>query len=422
LLLLLLGSCSALFGERAEPVDASGAPIAIDEEMDEPEYLGPDSIEDEYPFIRFIDHGDETYTALITVPKMAAGVAPTGDLPIQAALKAYVPCFMGETPSATMSRKQGYVFSSPNKAYSGEGKFDPVEEVLVVRGTEDDIRDVLTFIDVWVNSGPMIEIQAEVFETKRSDEFERGVEQIGTEPFFQDVQGQTFLRQLSGSFPGNTTTAGGVFALGLLDSSFQVDAAVSLLANEGWVDVLSRPRIITRNGVAALVKSTEQVPYLSIGNNAAVSLTGAANFTVQRSPVGVTLTVTPFLVGADTVHLVINVEISNLGRDFDLGLDGAGNKITAPSLSTRSAQTEVYVRNKEAVVIGGLVLNEIQKTESKIPLLGDLPLLGWLFSSKSEFEQETEVFFIIRPILKARPSIDPFGDFFDPFADEGASE
>jgi|FLOH01.1.fsa_nt_gi type II secretory pathway component GspD/PulD (secretin) len=419
LMVFLFGSCSTLFGDRSAAVDASGEAVAA-EPVEEPAYTGPETIEDEYPFIRFIDHMDGTYSALITVPSMA--VTPEEDLPIQQALKTYVTCFQ-EGGTATMDRKQGYVFHNDNKiAYNNKGKFEPVEEILVVRGTEDDLRDVLNFIDVWINSGPMIEIQAEVFETQHSDEFDRSVQQIGTDPFFQDVQGQTFLRNLSGSFPSDNAGAGGVFSLGLLDSSFRVDAAISLLAKKGFVDVKSRPRIITRNGVAAVMKSTEQVPFLSVANNATVSLSGAANFSIQRSPVGVALTVTPFLIGADTVHLVIDVNISTLGREFDLGLDGAGNKITAPSTTERSAQTEVYVRNGEAVVIGGLMLKESQKIESKIPLLGDLPLLGWLFSSLSEVEQTTEVFFVIRPKLKARPSIDPFGDFFDPFDEAKAKE
>jgi type II secretory pathway component GspD/PulD (secretin) len=132
--------------------------------------------------------------------------------------------------------------------------------------------------------------------------------------------------------------------------------------------------------------------------------------------------VTPFLVGVDTIHLVIDIEVSRLGQDFVIGTDGNNQQIIAPSLNTRKASTEVYVRNGSTVIIGGLKLIETRVSESRIPLLGDLPLLGFLFSSRSKEELDTTVTFMFTPKIKARPSIDPFGDVFDPFEEAAESE
>ena len=74
------------------------------------------------------------------------------------------------------------------------------------------------------------------------------------------------------------------------------------------------------------------------------------------------------------------------------------------------------------MVIGGLKLKSERVNESKIPFLGNIPVLGWFFSSRETIDEETSVSFVIRPVLKSRPSIEPFGDYFDPFAEEGLVE
>lgn len=409
-MLLLLGSCSTLFGDRAEAVDGSGEPIQEEAIAPEAEFDGPVSFEDEFPFIRMMDHLDGTYTAMVTIPKGSS-------IDVLSSLRSFAPCLQGENPSVVIEEKLngGFVFNGPNSAWSNEGKFDAVEDLLLVTGPPDGIREVFSIIDMWFNSGPQIEIQAEVFETRRNESFERGVSELAGTPLFKDVQSLTFLRAIGGTFP--VPNSGGTLELGLFDSSFEISAVLSLLEQEGWVDILSRPRIVTRNGVAASVESTESIPFLEVNAITASNVT----YKIGKNSVGIILNVTPFLVGADTIHLVIDVNVSRIAGEFELGLAGT-DSISAPSTTTRKAKTEVYVRNGESVVIGGMVLTGKQVTESKIPILGDLPIIGWLFSSRETSEDKTEVFFVIRPIIKERPSIDRFGDFFDPFADQETAE
>lgn len=405
----LLGSCSTLFGEPDVPVDESGDPIT--QEGEEAGYQGPQSIEDEFPFVRMLDHLDGTYTAIVTSP------VGSGDS-VVSTLQSFAPCLQGEghTAKAVKDAQGGFVYHGVNTAGDGKGKFEPIEDLILLTGTEDEIREMFSIVDMWFNSGPQIEIQAEVFETRRSEGFLRGVTELAGTPLFQDAQNQTFLNAVSGSFP--VTDAAGSFEFGLMDSSFQISGILQLLEQEGWVDILSRPRIITRNGVAASVESAENIPYLEI---AQITANGIATYKVGKNPVGITLHVTPFLIGVDTVHLVIAVDVSRVAGDFDISATGTA-AIKAPATTTRKAKTEVYVRNGESVVIGGMVLTGETVTENKIPILGDLPIIGWLFSSRETTDDKTEVFFVIKPILKARPSIDPFGDYFDPFEEEAAEE
>jgi type II secretory pathway component GspD/PulD (secretin) len=405
------------------PMFADDDVVAVSEEQKEFAEIevvaAPLSFQEEFPYLRMTENDDDTYSVLITVPKGAGQnvIDRIGDS---------CPYIKGEeaTASVVLHAEQGVVYSGPNTPKDLTAQFSGIDDLLLAKGNESDLRGIFSAIDYWFNSSPQIEIQAEVFETSAAVDNERGFVQ-STDPLFADNQSQTFLKTIGVNFgsTSNPSIAGGGLGLAtevsLFDSSFNLGGIVQVLQQEGFVDILSQPRIVTRSGVTASVSSTEEVPYLSVST---VSLTGTNAYTIGTKQAGVTLTVTPILVGADTIHMVISVEVSRLGRDFFVGSDAQNNPINIPSLNTRSASANIYVRNGQYVVIGGLKLKRESINENKVPFLGDIPVLGWLFSSKETEEEETSVSFVIRPVLKRRPSIEPFGDYFDPFAEENLEQ
>ena len=408
----LLGACSFFVAapEPAQPV------------VQEPVFTGPQTFEEEFPFVRFLDNEDGSLTAVLTVP---LGV---GD-DILARLQKYCPCLQspeeGLPASASIEviKEGGMVYDNnldeeERYPWKTGGKFKAVEDLLVISGSEDDLREIFDAVDYWFNSGPQIQIEAVVLENLTNDSFDRGLAQVGSLPLFQDAQSSSFLRSIGVSFPA-PTDLGGAFQVGLIDSSFQLDAVLQFLQKKGLVDVVSQPKIVVRNGVTATVQSIEEIPFLELSS---ITLSGATSFKIGRRSIGVTMHVTPFLVGVDTIHLVIDVEVSRLGRDFVIGTDGEDQPIFAPSVNTRKASTEVYVRNGTHVIIGGLLLETSRVSESKVPFLGDLPILGWLFSSRSTEKVTTQVTFMFKPTIKDRPSIDRFGDVFDPFEEVDNSD
>ncbi|MBC8369126.1 MAG: type II and III secretion system protein [Planctomycetes bacterium] len=409
-----IAGCSSLTIEAEQVDDLASEPAIVAEEA-----VAPTSFQEEFPYLRMTEHDDDTYSVLITVP------LDSGEY-IKARIGDSCPYTTGDNPRTTVDvhSHQGKVYSGPNKAHDTGGKFTDIEDLLLVRGNENDVRGILYAIDYWFNSAPQIEIQAEVFETSNAIDNERGFVHAD-DPLFADSQTQTFLKTIGVSFgtSSNPSTAGigsGMATeISMLDSSFNLGGVIQVLQQEGFVDILSQPRIVTRSGVTAEVSSTEEIPYLEITT---VNLAGANQYKISTKSAGVNLTVTPVLVGADTIHMIINVTVSRLGRDFVIGSDASNNPIVAPSLNSRYANDNIYVRNGQYVVIGGLKLKSEKINESKVPFLGDIPLLGWLFSSKETSEEETSVSFVIRPVLKQRPSIEPFGDYFDPFAEESIEE
>ncbi len=415
--LLALGpSCSLLFDE--------GDPFPDEEEQGATDFTGPQSFEEEFPFVRITELGIDYYRAVLTSPVGSGEDIKKILLANSSFLKdaSAAPSAEGqaENPAHTATimvmANGGKVFNSNAKAdqmpWTEVGSFRDVEDLLVIEGPERDLREVFQLIDSWYNGGPQVEIKSVIIETIDTDEFQRGVNQIADDsPIFRDADGAAFLRSIGGSFP--TDSGGGVAQIGLIDSNFLLDAAIQLLEEESLVDIVSQPSIVTRNGVPASIESTTKVPYLEPGG---FSTSGTASFTVKTNEVGVKLKVTPFLVGVDTIHLVIFAEVSRIGQDIVIGTDVNG-AISAPSFNTRSATTEVYVRNGQTVAIGGLVLNEKRTAESRVPFLGSLPVLGWLFSSSETSSVQTKVTFLITPQMKERPSIDRIGEYFDPTSD-----
>lgn len=402
----------------------------------EPVRAGPRTLAERYPYVRFLPHADGTYTALVTVPAGAGKSMLTRLKSLCTMDDGAEPMDESGAPTGANNPKL-HVEESGGGVYLADAtkrpwdvatpgaNWKPVEDLILIAGTEPEVVEVLDAIDLWYNSSPQIEIQAAIIDVTNNDLFERGIIQADGQPILEKVDSNTFLRALGGAFPSNSNPGfgggkgssglGGVLRLGFLDADFQLDAYLQFLEQEGILEIKTQPSVVTRNGVAALLKATEDVPFLQ--PSGAINLAGAVTYNIVVKSVGVTLNVVPFLLGGDTLHLVINAEVSRLGRDFVVGVDSNNNAITVPSTTQRIASTEVLVRSGQRVIFGGLRLEESRLQESKIPLLGDIPLIGWLFSNKQDITQDTTIYFVITPTVKPVPTIDRIGDIFDPFAE-----
>lgn len=431
--LLLLSGTSCSLWDQSKGLIFEEQP-EVDPEAEAAEPAAPLSLSERHPFIRFIAHADGTWTAVATVPAGAgtniitrlkalctmddASEPPPGEAGAAAAIN----------PKLWLEVNGGGVFLADPTAKTwaptvAGGSWRPIEDLIIMTGTDFEVEEVLTALDLWYNAVPQIEIQARVMDVVNTDLFERGIIQADGQPILEKSGSNVFLRGLGGNFPSTGNPGfgagkggpglGGVFRIGFIDADFELDAYLQFLKQEGVVDILSQPSVVTRNGVAAIVDASESVPFLEPQT---LNQAAAVVYKVTYKEVGVKLSVIPFLVGRDTLHLVINAEVSRLGRDFVVGLDTNNNPITVPSTTRRTASTEVLVRNGQTVVIGGLKLLETRKEENKIPLLGDIPLIGWLFSSERSTTAETEIYFVITPIIKPVPTIERIGDIFDPFA------
>jgi len=194
-------------------------------------------------------------------------------------------------------------------------------------------------------------------------------------------------------------TSGGLYTLVGQDLTINFAA----LAKAGKTEILSRPSILARNNQQATITIGQQVPLIS---GVTYDNFGNQRNAITYEDVGIILRVTPFITSDGMVEMIVAPEVSSVSDStvsFATGTNDLGSA-TAPIINVRSADTVVVVPDGETVVIGGLMQTLKVKTEQKVPLLGDIPLLGFLFKHKVTADEKKELLIFMTPHIVKRPS------------------
>lgn len=168
-------------------------------------------------------------------------------------------------------------------------------------------------------------------------------------------------------------------------------ALFSLSEFRDAIDVLSTPHILTSDNKEAEIMVGENVPFLSKIEREAGTLSQPVLQSIERRDVGITLKIRPQISEGDYIKLDIYQEISAIAPTAE----NAADLIT----TKRSAKTSVVVKDKQTVVIGGLIQNRETKTVTKVPLLGDIPVLGWLFTSTTRKKEKANLLVYLTPTI-----------------------
>ena len=157
------------------------------------------------------------------------------------------------------------------------------------------------------------------------------------------------------------------------------------------INVLSTPQILTSDNEEAEIVVGENVPFIS-KRERDITTTNTVLSSIERKDVGITLKITPQITEGDYVKLDMYQEISSVKESAETILTTVG-----PTTSKRSTKTSVVVRDSQTVVIGGLMQEKDEESTEKLPVLGDIPLLGWLFKHKSISKNKTNLLVFITP-------------------------
>jgi type IV pilus assembly protein PilQ len=185
----------------------------------------------------------------------------------------------------------------------------------------------------------------------------------------------------------------GTIALAILDDDYLVDLELSALQAEGRGEVISSPRVITANQKEANIKQGVEIPYQESSSSGAT--------TTSFKEAVLSLTVTPQITPDDRIIMDLFVTKDSVGENVTTERGGS-----VPSIDTRSVETQVLVNNGQTVVLGGIYETEQAETITKVPYLGDIPILGVLFRSKRVSSNKSELLIFVTPkILKEGSSI-----------------
>ncbi len=175
--------------------------------------------------------------------------------------------------------------------------------------------------------------------------------------------------------------ASSAIRVGYLSSGLLLSAELSALQSDNKIEIVSQPKVITTNGMPALIKSGQEVSYTTTSND---------GDNVEFKEVVLSLEVTPQINPGDRISMDLKITQDSLDPNR------LGNEIL---INTNQLETTVVVNDGDTIVLGGVFRNDINNELQKTPLLGDLPVLGGLFRYRSEREVKRELLIFITPTM-----------------------
>lgn len=200
------------------------------------------------------------------------------------------------------------------------------------------------------------------------------------------VSGAAQVPNNGGSIAVATITQ--ALSLFAFDPKLNLGAFLKALESQSILQTLAEPNLVTTSGKEAsfLVGGEFPVPVVQGGS-------GAGSVTVQFKEFGIRLRFTPVLTDHKTIKMHLNQEVSTLDPADGVTLNG----FVIPAMSTRRAETDVELGEGQSFVVAGLVSNAESDTFTKIPILGNLPIIGYLFKSKDEKKNRTDLVVLVTP-------------------------
>lgn len=291
---------------------------------------------------------------------------------------------------------------------SGDGRsvvVSPQAGLVTVRAYPDELRQIHNFLkQSEEHLQRQVILEAKILEVRLSDGYQQGIQ-------WQDVlgsalaHGNTQVRfNTSPGQIGNTISQslGGVTSLALTGSDFS--ALIRLLDTQGDVDVLSSPRVTASNNQKAVIKVGTDEYYVTNVSSTTVASSATSTTTpdVQLTPFfsGIALDVTPQIDDVGNVLLHVHPSVTNV-QDQQKSIQVGADTIDVPLAQSeiRESDTVIRARSGDVVVIGGLMKSDTSEQVSKVPLLGDVPLLGQLFTNKVKAVQKTELVILLKPTV-----------------------
>jgi len=320
---------------------------------------------------------------------------------------------------------------------------NPQTGMVMVRAMPAELRVVEAYLDASQHTlKRQVILEARILEVALNDAFQSGINwsslqqsgnrtllgsQVGGGSIFSgsgitSLNGNTGV--LNPASPSNvlgsaTSAFGGVFTLAVNTADFT--AFIELLKTQGDVQVLSSPRVSTVNNQKAVIKVGSDEFYVTgIDTNTTTgTVTGTTNLSVDLEPFfsGVALDVTPQISDKGDIVLHIHPAVSEVAEQTKSVTTTLGT-LTLPLAASNIRESDTVIRaaNGQVVVIGGLMQNITEDEDASVPLLGDIPLIGALFSHTKKRTRKSELVILLKPVV-----VDDHGDAWQQQMDRASS-
>jgi type IV pilus assembly protein PilQ len=303
------------------------------------------------------------------------------------------------------------------KFKSAQGSVSSIEGTshIIVTDTESKVRDITNLISTIDRMTDQVLVEVRIYDITSKDNLDLGVEwragrrtnldassNIIDDDFVVERNGDdTYVNSITdpaviAGFEGGTNKTSdstlGFLRFGVLNEHINIDAVLRAEKENIDAKLLANPRILVVDNEEATFDIVTEHPYVERTITA-----GSTTETVKFKNVGVKLVVTPHVAGSDMLRLNIAPEFSVLVERVTVASSNV------PVVDTRKVNTIALVRDGQAVVLGGLRKKETSKQVNKVPILGDIPVLGFLFRFEGEATVNTELVVFITPHIVTEP-------------------
>ena len=281
---------------------------------------------------------------------------------------------------------------------------DEETNALIINASLSDysaMEDVIKKLDI---PRRMVYLEALIMEVNAAKDFSVGVQWLSSD-------GKVF-----GGFSGSSTSpygmitnigsdtpvlpAGGAF--GIFKEGIRVGgitlpdlaAIINAYKNDSDINIIATPQVLTTDNKKAEISVGENVPYITSKNTTSGTQQDYTNY--EYRDVSTKLTITPHINQSNVLRLEIKTEV--------IKLKDSTQTTNTPTTLKRTADTNVVLQDGETVVIGGIIGNDSTESEYKVPLLGDIPGLGWLFKTHSTTSKKTNMFIFVTPRIIKSPT------------------
>ncbi|MBE0535348.1 MAG: hypothetical protein IH624_06720 [Phycisphaerae bacterium] len=299
------------------------------------------------------------------------------------------------------------VVKALNSVLSQHGKIatNPSTSMIMVTDTRDQLDAVEEFIREIDQEVAQILVEARIYDISSSAAVDVGFDWFASRRTLVDpttgaiIAGDTqpYLFGDFGSSVNKSSRTSGALRFGFLNANFDLDVMFTAKRDDVDAKLLANPRILVVNNEKAKIEIVSEIPYQEL-----TQTSGGGNIgTTQFKNVGVELEVTPRITRDEKVLLRLKPMFSVQVDTVSIVIPTVGQAITSPQpvVDRRAADTTALIRSGQTVVIGGLRKKNRNREESKIPLLGDIPLLGELFRFTGEEVVNSELVVFITPYV-----------------------
>ena len=305
--------------------------------------------------------------------------------------------------------------SSNQPSTGGQIQADPTTNSLIITAPEPQYRQLRTVIDKLDGRRAQVLVESLIVEVNANKLTEFGIQwqsvmgkqgdgTVGVIGTNSGAAGANILGLTTALASGNATAVGsavGKLGGGLnlalaprIAGQYYLGALANFLQNSGDANVLSTPNLMTLDNEEARIIIGNNVPFVTGSYANTGGNSGAVNpfTTVERKDVGLMLRVRPQINENGTVKLAIYQEVSKIDGNTLSDVNG-------PTTSKRAIESNVLVEDGSIIVLGGLLEDSYSQAEDKVPVMGDIPLLGALFRSENRSRKKTNLMVFLRPVV-----------------------